>query len=119
MTQVHSLMNAYAYPACIGACVIQRLVVPLTGGTPDEAVIAEAVPQATTSVEALEALIGEKDFFAGTTLSLADLHVSPIYDYFSQTPEGETALQGTPNLRRWWAAISERASVQKTKPALG
>ncbi len=119
MTQVHSLMNAYAYPACIGACVIQRLVVPLMGGTPDEAVIAEAVPQATTSVEALEALIGEKDFFAGTTLSLADLHVAPIYDYFSQTPEGETALSGTPNLRRWWAAISERASVQKTKPALG
>ena len=119
MTQVHGIMNAYAYPACIGACVVQRLVVPLTGGTPDEAVIAEAVPLATTSVEALEALIGEKDFFAGTTLSLADLHVAPVYDYFSQTPEGETALQGTPNLRRWWAAISERASVLKTKPALG
>ena len=96
MTQVHGIMNAYAYPACIGACVVQRLVVPLTGGTPDEAVIAEAVPLATTSVEALEALIGEKDFFAGTTLSLADLHVAPVYDYFSQTPEGETALQGTP-----------------------
>ncbi len=119
MTQVHGIMNAYAYPACIGACVVQRLVVPLTGGTPDEAVIAEAVPLATTSVEALEALIGEKDFFAGTTLSLADLHVAPVYDYFSQTPEGETALQGTPNLRRWWAGMSERASVQKTKPALG
>ena len=119
MTQVLGIMNAYAYPACIGACVVQRLVVPLTGGTPDEAVIAEAVPLATTSVEALEALIGEKDFFAGTTLSLADLHVAPVYDYFSQTPEGETALQGTPNLRRWWAAISQRESVQKTKPALG
>ena len=119
MAQVLGIMNAYAYPACISACVIQRLVVPLMGGTPDEAVVAEAVPQATTSVEALEALIGEKDFFAGTTLSLADLHVAPIYDYFSQTPEGETALRGTPNLRRWWAAISERASVQKTKPALG
>ncbi len=119
MAQVHSIMNAYAYPACISACVIQRLVVPLTGGTPDEDVIAEAVPQATTSVEALEALIGGNDFFAGATLSLADLHVAPVYDYFSQTPEGETALSGTPNLRRWWAAISERASVQKTKPALG
>ena len=119
MTQVHSIMNAYAYPACIGACVIQRLVVPLTGGTPDEAVIAEAVPLATTSVEALEALIDGQDFFAGAKLSLADLHVAPIYDYFSQTPEGEAALSGTPNLRRWWAAISERASVQKTKPALG
>ncbi len=119
MTQVLGIMNAYAYPACIGSCVMQRLVVPLMGGTPDEDVVAEAVPQATTSVEALEALIEGKDFFAGGALSLADLHVVPIYDYFSQTPEGETALSGTPNLRRWWAGMSERASVQKTKPALG
>ncbi len=119
MTQVLGIMNAYAYPACISACVIQRLVVPLMGGTPDEAVVAEAVPQATTSVEALEALIDGNEFFAGGKLSLADLHVVPIYDYFSQTPEGETALGGTPNLRRWWGAISQRESVQKTKPALG
>ncbi len=119
MAQVLGIMNAYAYPACIGSCVIQRLVVPLMGGTPDEDVIAEAVPQATTSVEALEALIGDNAYLAGATLSLADLHVAPIYDYFSQTPEGETALSNTPNLRRWWDGMSQRASVQKTKPALG
>ncbi len=119
MTQVLGIMNAYAYPACISACVIQRLVVPLMGGTPDEAVVAEAVPQATTSVEALEALIDGNEFFAGGKLSLADLHVAPIYDYFSRTPEGAAALGGTPNLRRWWDAISQRESVQKTKPALG
>ncbi len=119
MTQVLGIMNSYAYPACISACVIQRLVVPLMGGTPDEAVVAEAVPQATTSVEALDALMGGNEFFAGGTLSLADLHVAPVYDYFRQTPEGETALGGTPNLRRWWDAISQRESVQKTTPALG
>ncbi len=118
MSQVHSIMNAYAYPSCIGACVIQRLVVPLMGGTPDEDVVAAAVPLATTSVEALEALIDGNEFFAGDKLSLADLHVVPIYDYFSQTPEGKTALGGTPNLRRWWDGISQRDSVQKTKPAL-
>ena len=119
MVQVQGVMNAYAYPACISSIVIQRLVVPLTGGTPDEDVIAEAVPQATTSVEALEALIGGNEFFAGDKLSLADLHVAPVYDYFRQTPEGETALGGAPNLVRWWDAISQRESVQKTTPALG
>jgi len=119
MEQVMGLINAYAYPACIGACVIQRLVVPLSGGTPDEDVIAGAVPQATTSVEALETLLDGNEFLAGDSRSLADLLVAPIYDYFSQTPEGEKALGGTPNLRRWWDGISQRASVQKTKPALG
>ncbi len=126
MTQVHSIMNAYAYSACISAysacisaCVIQRLVVPLMGGTPDEAVIAEALPQAKTSVEALEALIGGDAYLAGAALSLADLHLVPVFDYFSQTPEGEKLLPGTPNLQRWWAEISQRDSVQKTKPSLG
>ena len=119
MTQATGIMNAYAYPACISACVIQRLVVPLMGGTPDEAVVAEAVPQATTSLEALEVLIDGSEFLAGGALSLADLHLAPIYDYFSQTPEGETALAGTPNLRRWWTGMSQRASVRKTKPSLG
>ncbi len=119
MTQVHGLMNAYAYSACISACVIQRLVVPLMGGTPDEAVIAEALPQAKTSIEALEALIGGDAYLAGAALSLADLHVAPVFDYFSQTPEGEKLLPGTPNLQRWWAEISQRDSVQKTKPSLG
>ena len=119
MTQVQSIMDAYAYPSCIGSCVMQRLVVPLMGGVPDEEVVAEAVPLATASVEALEALIDGNEFFAGDKISLADLHVVPIYDYFSQTPEGEVALGGTPNLRSWWNAISQRESVQKTKPVLG
>ncbi len=119
MAQVLGIVNAYAYPSCIGSCVMQRLVVPLLGGTPDEDVVAEAVPQATTSVEALDALIDGNEFFAGEKLSLADLHVAPIYDYFSQTPEGAKALGGTPNLRRWWDAVSQRESVRKTKPALG
>ncbi len=119
MEQVLSILNAYAYSACIASCFIQRVVVPLTGGTTDEAVIAEAVPQARTSVEALEALIDGSDYLAGAGLSLADLHLVPVYDYFSQTPEGEAALQGTPNLRRWWDGMSRRPSVEKTKPQLG
>jgi glutathione S-transferase len=119
MEQVISIINTYGYPACIGACVIQRLVVPLMGGTPDESVISEAVPQARTSMEALDALLEGNDFFAGAGLSLADLHVVPVYDYFSQTPEGEAVLLGTPNLRRWWDGMSQRPSVQTTKPALG
>ena len=119
MTQVQGIIDSYAYPSCISSIVIQRMVVPLMDGTPDEDVIAEAVPQATTSVEALEGLIGTGEFFAGDTLSLADLHVAPVYDYFSQTPEGAAALGNTPNLRRWWDAVSQRQSVQKTKPALG
>lgn len=119
MTQVLSIINAYAYSACIGSCFTQRLIMPMLGEKPDEEAVAAAVPQAATSFEALEAIIDTKEFFAGDKLSLADLIVVPVYDYFSQTPEGEKVLGGTPNLRRWWGAISQRESVQKTKPVFG
>lgn len=119
MTQAIGVLNSYGYPAIISHIVIQRLVVPLLGGTPDEEAVAAGVPQARTSLSALEAIIDGSPYLAGDTLSLADLHLVPIYQYFSQTPEGEAALAEAPNLRRWWDAMRRRPSVEKTAPSLG
>ncbi len=119
MTQVLSVVNSYVYPSWISAIVMQRVVAPLLGGEPDEAAIREALPQAETCVAALDALLEGDDVFAAGALSLADLHVAPIYDYFSQTPEGERLLAGAANLQRWWGGVSRRDSLAKTKPALG
>jgi glutathione S-transferase len=84
----------------------------------DEAVVEAAVPQALTSIGALETLLGDGAFLAGASPSLADLHLIPIYDYVRQTPEGERLFAGAPNLGRWWAGIAERPSVTKTTPRL-
>ena len=56
---------------------------------------------------------------AGEAPGLADLHLVPIYDYFAQTPEGETLLAEAPTLRRWWERMNTRPSVVKTRPDLG
>jgi glutathione S-transferase len=77
------------------------------------------VPNAETCLKALEELIDGNRYLAGDQLSLADLLLAPVYDYVSQTPEGEKLLQGTPNLRRWWDEMRTRPTVEKTKPALG
>ncbi len=119
MNQVLRILEAYGYSALISAIVIQRVVVPLTGGTPDEAAIEAAVPQAQTTIDALDEIAGGNAHLAGASLSLADLHLAPIYDYFRQTPEGERLLSGAPNLRRWWSGVGERPSVVKTTPKLG
>ncbi|MEH6360110.1 MAG: glutathione S-transferase family protein [Amylibacter sp.] len=119
MAQVLSIISSYAHSACIRSCFTQRVIMPMLGENPDEDVIAEALPEATTSINALEAIIGSQKFLAGDKISLADLFVAPVYDYFSQIPEGKKALAGAPNLRRWWDAISQRDSVVKTKPVLG
>lgn len=117
--QVLGVIDAYGYPPMIGQIVIQRLVVPLLGGTPDEEIVAAALDPARTTVGALEALLDSAALFGGASPSLADLHLVPIYDYFSQTPEGETLLGPAANLRRWWSSMSGRPSVVKTKPSLG
>lgn len=117
--QVLAVIDAYGYAPMIGQIVIQRLVVPLLGGSADEEIVAGAIEPARTTVAALESLLGDGPLFGGAALSLADLHLCPVYDYFSQTPEGGEILASAPGLARWWGELRERPSVQKTKPRLG
>ncbi|MDX1512229.1 MAG: glutathione S-transferase family protein [Gammaproteobacteria bacterium] len=119
MHQVISIVDSYAYPAFITNIFIPRVVVPMLEGETDENQITEALPNAGKSVAALEKIIGSSACMAGDELSLADLHLVPVYDYFSQTLEGQELLSGAPNLRRWWDAMSQRESVKKTRPQLG
>lgn len=119
MDQALAIVDAYAYPAWISGIVIQRVIVPMVGGETDEAVIEAALANAETSVGVFDAMLGEADFLAGGDLSLADLHLAPIHDYFRATPEGERLLAGADNLARWWQAMSARPSVVKTTPDLG
>lgn len=119
MHQVIGIIDSYAYAAFITHIVIPRVVVPMLGGETDEAAVKEALPAAEKSVNALEKLVGSNRFVAGGALSLADLHLVPVYDYLSRTPEGENLLANAPGLRQWWDGIKERESVVKTRPQLG
>ena len=119
MAQAISIIGGYAYPAMISQIFVQRAVMPMTGGTADEDAIAAAIPQAETAVAALEKLIDGNAYLAGDRLSLADLLLIPVYDYFAQIPEGQKMLAKAPNLQRWWDTVRTRPSVAKTRPALG
>jgi len=120
MAQIVAIIDSYAYGALIGKVVWQRVVTPLLGGQPDDQVVADAMPLVGTSIAALEAAADASGpFLCGTEISLADLHLVPVMDYFSQTDEGRKALAGAPRLARWWQAIGTRPSVVKTRPQLG
>jgi glutathione S-transferase len=119
MAQAINIIGSYAYPAMILEIFVQRAVRPITGGTADEDAIAAAMPKAETCVAALEKLIDGNAYLAGSRLSLADLLLVPVYDYFSQIPEGQKLLAKAPNLQRWWETVGSRPSIQKTRPNLG
>ena len=120
MMQIISIIDSYGYIPMIWHVFVQRAVQPMMGGQCDEKVVAEAMPKAEKAVAALEALVdGTGPYLCGPELSLADLHLVPVYGYFSMTPEGQKALTKAPKLARWWQAISKRPSVVKTQPQLG
>jgi glutathione S-transferase len=119
MTQVMSIVDSYTYGPVVGQVVIQRLVVPMTGGTTDEAAVAAALPAARLSLGTLDALLGDGEYLAGSTLSLADLHLLPIVEYFALTPEGEALLPTLPRLEAWCGRLGSRDSAEATRPELG
>ncbi|MDH3453043.1 MAG: glutathione S-transferase family protein [Gammaproteobacteria bacterium] len=119
MNQILSILGSYTYAPTVGALVIQRLVVPMAGGEPDEAMIDKALPEVDKCMQVLEGLLGTHAYFVNDKLSLADLHLIPIYAYFCMTPESAGILEKTPGLRQWWDGISARDSVEATQPQLG
>ena len=119
VTQVSAIIDNHTNGPAISNVVIQRVVVPMGGGEADEAVIAEALPDAAKAMGVLNEMIGEGSHLVGNGVTLADLHLVPIYDYFRQTPEGEGVLAEMAGLRRWWDGMSARASVTATTPELG
>lgn len=116
MNQIMAVIDSYAYPSLISALVIQRLVVPLQGGTPDEAVIQEAMPRAELSVKALDKLLKPK---AAGELDLGDMHFIPVWDYVTNTPEAAGLAALAPNLSAWWDSVKNQPSVEGTRPSLG
>ena len=119
MNQIIGIYDSYAYPTIVTRLVIQRLVVPLMGGVPDEKVIAEGMPRARTALAEIDRLCGGQPYLAGSELSLADLFVAPGYGYLTATPEAAELLAPHPGLQRWWERMSARSSMAKTAPRLG
>jgi glutathione S-transferase len=119
MTQVISIINSYTYPCTVGDLVIQRLVVPMLDGTADESVIEAALPEVDKSMGELERILGDQEYLTGSSLTLADLNLAPIFAYFVNTPESHKILEGKASLNAWWQRIDARESMAKTQPQLG
>lgn len=114
MNQIISIVDSYTYPCTIGQLVWQRLVMPMLGGQADEAVVAASLPQVGKCMNVLAGLRGNNAYLAGANISLADLHLAPIFDYFQNTPESGAILDENPALREWWNVVSARDSVKNT-----
>ncbi|MEX0404963.1 glutathione S-transferase family protein [Aquibium sp. LZ166] len=114
MTQIVSLLDAYAYRTLVWDIYVETVSKPRDGGATDAARVAAALPRARICLETLEGLERPGPWLLGEQLTLADLHAAPMFAYFVQATEGRDMLATCPGLRSWWEGIRSRDSFMKT-----
>ncbi len=112
--QLLGILDNYAYRTLVWDVFVERIRIPQSGGSPDEAKIAAALRRARTCFAAIEDLMGVGPWLAGERLSLADLRAFPFYALDRQAPEGARLLADTPGLARWFEAMAARPSAVAT-----
>ena len=113
MNQVMNIVDWYVMPSISVGIGFNRVVRPKFGMAVVEAEVAAALPMARTCVAALEDILGSKPFFAGESLSLADLMAFSHLDFFAESPEGRELLGKSP-LSAWLARMNQRPSAAHT-----
>lgn len=118
MDQWMSAVSDYCYQAMIREIVIQRVLVPMRGGKPDEAMIKAAWPKVEYQLSVLEQTLGKSQYLAGNALSLADLTLLPIMFYVKVQPEGGPLLAKRKGVSAWFDRMAARPSFGATMPEL-
>lgn len=116
MLQWWSFHNEEGYPRIVPTIVIPRLLHAPRGEAVDEGAIADAMPVVRRRLEIFDHALGGRHWFAGETMSLADLAVAPTVELLSMTPEGAGLLDGLDNLSPWLERMRERDSFRRTAP---
>ena len=115
LQQTVSVLDHYAYRTLVWDIFVERVRGPQHGRIPDEQRIAAALPRAEMCLRALTDLLGAQPFFAGTEVTLADLHAGPMLAYFHMAAEGATLLNRLDALRTWWERMAARPSLLATR----
>jgi glutathione S-transferase len=115
MDQLMNINDWYLFQGAGNVIAFQRVIGPrLLGLATDETAIAAALPKAHIVFDELAQLLGDKPYFVGDEISLADVHLAPQLDFLSATPEWGPLTAKHSNLVRWLARMNSRASMAAT-----
>jgi len=116
MNQVIGIIEWYFFPKAAAPIAFNRIIGPRLLGLPsNEEAIAEAMPMARTAFAELDHLLGDKPYFTGETISVADIMLGAQLDLLSTTPEGAELIAGT-RLVPWLERMRARPSFLATQP---
>lgn len=107
VNQIISIVDNYAYPA-----LVWGIYVPLNeqaGTVVDNPEIQRSIETADRILKVLdEFLLNDGPLFCGHDISLADIYMAPVIDYFLRTDIGADKLSEAKNLENWWLNTKNR-----------
>ncbi|KAM7276634.1 hypothetical protein ACFE04_018500 [Oxalis oulophora] len=105
-------VESQQYHPVISPIVYQHFVAPLTGLTPDQAIIDANLAKLETVLDIYEAKLSGSKYLAGDFYSLADLNHLPYTFYFMKTPYAKVINERS-HVKAWWEDISSRPAFLK------
>jgi glutathione S-transferase len=112
MNQVIGIIEWYFFPKAAAPIAFNRIIGPRLLGLPTNA---EAMPMARTAFAELDHLLGDKPYFTGEKVSIADIMLGAQLDLLATTPEGDELIAGT-QLEPWLQRMRSRSSFLATQP---
>ena len=113
MNQVMGIVDWYVMPSLSAGIGFNRIVAPAFGIPVDEDKVKAAIAPSRTCLRVLEDILGDQPYFAGASISLADLMAIAHLEMVPWSPEGAELIAGSP-LLAWIDRMGERPSVAKT-----
>ncbi|MEN3147124.1 glutathione S-transferase N-terminal domain-containing protein [Neorhizobium sp. IRAMC:178] len=115
MNQMIGIADSYVYPTLVWGIYVEQVSKPANGRQTDAARLTAALERAPTCLKAL-ADLQNSAWLCGDGISLADLHLAPMIDYFMKSPVANDLLGKHSGLMSWWERVSVRPSMLKTIP---
>lgn len=113
MAQIVAIIDAHGYWPLVRQVFVQA--VPRRSEM-DEKELNKGLRGSAEVLNALDAIACEGLQLNRVAISLADLHLAPMMDYFQRAPEGADMLSRHASLTAWWHWIRNRPSVRATDP---
>lgn len=112
--QIISVCDSYVYLPLVWDVYVERLEKAGRGEKSDEDRIADGLDKARISLAAITRLMSGETWLTGDDITLADLHLAPMMDFFLMTQEGRRMITGFPALGAWWERMRRRPSMLAT-----
>lgn len=117
MSQLMSIADSYLYPVLVWGVYVEQVSKPEDGREVDPSKLVASLKQAAVCLTAVETLIAAEDrWLCGGSLSLADIYVAPMLDYFVRAPAAAELMATVPKLAEWWTRMAARPSMEATAP---